>query len=335
MKVSMWFAKVCLAGCIAIALLSLFTLSYFYTGVHRPNPSGATDFLWEPYQWIIDRKEGNACFRLDANGLNNPVGAADEPVDILLMGDSHMEAAHISASENVSALLNKLYPEKHTYNIALGGHTLYTCVKNIENALDEFEPTDYVLLDVKSVETEADSMRKVINDQYETAPSYNQTILAALQVYVPAIKLMYKQLEDWVTVEAAQKTEQIQQAAPKDQETLSLLDSFLKKAADAASKHGVQPLIFYIPPTNISPGGGIDCQTDRNMLSDFSQACEHNGIVFVDMTHAFERLYTEQHVLPYGFINTRVGKGHLNRYGCRAVADELVRVLTDLDRQGE
>ncbi len=41
----------------------------------------------------------------------------------------------------------------------------------------------------------------------------------------------------------------------------------------------------------------------------------------------FLREYEENHLLPYGFANSAVGKGHLNRYGHAMIADELYKLM--------
>lgn len=321
-----WLLKVCLAGVLALGILSVFSMFYFYTGVHRPNPSGATDFRW-PNQLVIDRQEGNAVLRYDANGFNNLDPDFDRPIDNLMMGNSQMEAVHNKAGDNAAAMLNELCPEQYTYNIAMGSHTIYTCVKNLENALQEYEPTTAVLLQVSSLELDLDDMQLVLDGKYPTLPSYDTSLLAWLQTRVPACKLIYKQLEDWVEVNTANGKEPAQAQTLSTKEYKEATTAFLKKAADTVDRHGVRLIIFYIPPTEIAPDGSMTCLSDPEMLASFAGACEENGIVFLDMTEDFNALYEQQHKTPYGYANTRVGKGHMNKYGQQAVAQRLAQVL--------
>ena len=53
-----------------------------------------------------------------------------------------------------------------------------------------------------------------------------------------------------------------------------------------------------------------------------------NICLFVDLTDDFKGLYEQQHELPYGFANTQVGKGHMNQYGYRVLAERLSKELT-------
>ena len=38
-------------------------------------------------------------------------------------------------------------------------------------------------------------------------------------------------------------------------------------------------------------------------------------------------LYKTRHILPYGFLNTKVGYGHLNRYGHEVIAKRLAKEI--------
>lgn len=61
----------------------------------------------------------------------------------------------------------------------------------------------------------------------------------------------------------------------------------------------------------------------------FHKICNKNGIIFIDETNAFEKLYTEKHILAHGFVNTSVGSGHLNKYGHQVIADSLEHIIRE------
>ena len=71
----------------------------------------------------------------------------------------------------------------------------------------------------------------------------------------------------------------------------------------------------------------INCNTDEDYLKIFTEVCKTQGIIFVDMTHALIEGFENKHILPHGFSNTYVGSGHINAYGHKMVADELLKVL--------
>ena len=73
----------------------------------------------------------------------------------------------------------------------------------------------------------------------------------------------------------------------------------------------------------------MQCTQDDNEIALFSQLCEENDIIFVDVTPMFEKLYEEQHILAHGFTNTAVGVGHLNAYGHGAVAEAVAQAIKE------
>lgn len=88
-------------------------------------------------------------------------------------------------------------------------------------------------------------------------------------------------------------------------------------------------IIFYQPSTAIDCDGNYVDSTDREARKLFQSACEANGIIFVDMTDEFKALYEEKHILAHGFVNTAVGRGHLNKYGHRVIAQTLAEKIKE------
>lgn len=71
-------------------------------------------------------------------------------------------------------------------------------------------------------------------------------------------------------------------------------------------------IIFYHPHLKILTDGSVVAQADERLLNIFKKACASNKVIFLDMTERFIKEYNEKHILPYGFLNTAVGAGHLN-----------------------
>lgn len=324
-----WLLKVCLAGMTAICMISLISIFYYFPGIHQPNPTGATDYTWEPNEQMVDTQEGFAVLRHDANGFYNWKADYDRPVDNLLMGDSQAQAAHVMGPDSLVAKLNELCPEQYTYSIAVSSHGLYTCVKNLENAVREYTPSNTVIIDAVSVTMDIESMQQVLDGNYPTLPSYNTGLIATLQNWFPGLRPLYKQLGYWA-LQGATDGQQAEADTALSKEYEDTLDAFLKKAADATVAHGIRLVIFYIPPVSVGGAGDIVYETDPDMCAAFARACSQNGIRFVDMTEAFGTLYKSECRLPYGFINTQVGKGHLNKYGYQAIAEKLAETVHDL-----
>lgn len=323
--------KIIAAEIVSLAILSLSSLAYSYSGIHIKNPSGATDYAWMPNQWKANMTEGFSWMRMDENGFNNL--SILEDIDILLMGSSQMEATNVPQDANTAALLNEILTDIDIYNIGTSGHTIYNCVSNMEDAVDAYSPSKYIVLETDRVKLETSEMQKVIAGEYPQIKSYDSGIIYWIQKYVPAIKNIYKGIESWIaadcnsigeTLEAkAAVTEEPAYADFRDDGYTDVLNAFLAKAAVSSKQSGANLVIFYQPSTEIDEDGRFVTDWDGSYTDLFRTACEDNGILFIDMTEEFRKLYEEEHILAHGFINTAVGKGHLNRYGHEAIAERL------------
>lgn len=321
MKGLIWLIKACVAGLISLTVLSVFLLLYGYTGVHITSTTGATDYTWEPYQIKTTMTEGFAWFQMDQNGFNN-VNKCVSTTDVLLMGSSHMEAVNVAKNKNVGALLNEALDD-NVYNIGVSGHQIYHCVNNIDNAIDTYQPTQWVIIETDRVQLDILEMQSVIDGKYEYIESYDEGTIYYVQKYFPSVKTILKNISDWRNLDNTEND-----FASNDDisdEYDDCLTSFLKKAVN--SLDGQKLMIFYQPATEIDSNGELVLNKDEQYLEIFKTKCEGLGIVFVDMTDDFYELYTDKNILAHGFVNTGVGTGHLNEYGHQVIADRVIKEL--------
>lgn len=323
------FFRIVSAGIIAMAALCGFVYLYGYSGVHITNKTGSTDYTWEPYQRMSTMTEGFAWIRMDQNGFNNHYGDISDPIDILLMGSSHMEAVQLDETENLGYLLNEKLPDMHTYNIGISGHTIYNCVRNMAAASMEFSPREYVLLETSDAVLDEDTMLEVICNSYDRIPSYDSGLIYLVQKHLPFVKSFYNSIAEWAGCDPllsddSSQADGTENGSGPTERYLSILGDFLKKAAADA---GAKLVIFYHPSHSIDADGNLVDNTDLAYKNAFAGACEDNGIIFIDLTERFEELYEKERVMAHGFINTSPGYGHLNKYGHRAAAEVISDVL--------
>ena len=327
-KPSIWILKVIAAGLIAVGILSVFVCIYHYEGVHVGNSGNGTDYKWEAGQLKSQMTEGFSWFCMDENGFNNSEAHTDR-VDILLMGSSHMEACEVPQEKNLGSLLNAEIPDMTTYNIGIGGHTIYRCVDNMVDAIQTYHPEKFVILETDRVKLDRDSMQAVIAGDATAIPSYDSGIMYYLQK-IPAVKLLYSQVSNWIDSESngGSDASGSNQSISDPEEYRQCVTRFLQKAVDAVAGTQCKLVIFYQPPTKLMPEGTIDCaQNEEDYRTVFAEVCAELGIVFLDMTEDFQTLYREESVLTHGFSNTAVGEGHLNEAGHRVIADALKAIL--------
>lgn len=313
--------KIVFAGVISALILNVFVVFYGYSGVHVENKTGATDYTWLSHMLRTNMEEGFSIFHFDSYGFNNIVHD-DHNADILLIGSSHLEAVQVKPSENIGALLNQLLPDYKTYNIGISGHNIYTSVKNLKSAVSYYQPSRYIILETNQVALDKDKVDEVLEDKYPKIPSYSKGLFYKSQIYFPVIKTLYKKLSDWKNISLLEESS-------SDIESTKHLDKFLNIASTNTGNSKL--IIMYHPAVKLNDDGTLNIENEG--VEKFKEACQENGIVFVDMTDDFESLYYKQHKLPYGFINTGVGVGHLNKYGHEVIANRLAKTIEELEGQ--
>lgn len=320
------FFKCIVAGIVALAILSGVCFLVNYSGARVHNESGATDFKWGENQYRATALEGFSWFFMDNHGFNNIENYSKNP-EILIMGSSHMEGANVNPEKTTASLLLK-GTSYSVYNIATSGHTIYNCVNNMDNAVKEYSPSKYLIVETVSAELSVAEMQKVIDGKFKPFESYDSGVLYALQKYIPAVKAMYKQIGFW---RDADKTLSENPSTQLEEENYEeVLEAFLLKAKNSADKSGAQLIIFYHPEIKIDEKANAYTEvSDRNKLLAFEDVCNKLGILYVDMTDTFTELYNNDHILPYGFYNTGVGSAHLNEHGHKAIAEEIYNLISE------
>ena len=328
-SIVIWFLKVFAAGIISLAVLSVISYFYSYTGIHITNPTKSTDYTWLPGQKMNNMKEGFSSVKIDINGFNN-LEIPNQQIDILLMGSSHMEAYQVNPDENCGFLLNELMTEYFTYNIGISGHTIYRITDNIESALNKYAPSKYVVIETNTVQLDIDLMNEVISGESTPIKSHDSGLLFYLQK-IPAFKPLYNQLDNWIKTKSNEEDNDIPQETVITNEYRLILSDFLKITVREANKHGVTPIIFYAPNEHLSKDGMLTFETDEKYFKVYKETCEELGIVFIDMSDSFFELYNNNKTLAHGFSNTAVGVGHLNRYGHSKIAETLTAEIRKME----
>lgn len=322
-----WFLKAFVAGILAVLVASAVCLIYYNPGIHVTNPSGATDYVWQSNRFTGGMTEGIAWGYTDKNGFYNETDT-DKNMDLLVMGSSQMEGTNVFPTQNTAWLLGE-FTDKSTYNIGTSGHDFLVCVKNLEAALTEMQPTEYVIIEIGTPKYSVNTIEECLSGKLGNIPSYDSGLLFHMQK-IPYLKLVYAQLKSWDGV-GNNNAPSTQTDKPTTVIEPSLTEAYgrlLGKVSEICAAHGVQPIIVYHPHLQVNADGTVVPDHDETYLEVFASACADNGVLFVDMTEDFLQMYETEHLLPHGFCNTAVGVGHLNRHGHRAIAERLAEVIS-------
>ena len=241
------------------------------------------------------------------------------------MGSSHMEATEIRNTENVGYLLNQELTSMTTYNIGMSGHDIYRCATNLRNAVQEYNPTSYVIIETDTTCLTSDEINSVLQEEMEPIKSYDSGLMYMLQRYCPAIKSLYKQISDWRNADRIVSNEENNGGSNASYEDYS---AFIHKMKEDCGDNTTL-IIFYQPAYSIDMNGKLAFEETNYSINYFAQACEDNDVVFINVTDRFCELYEQDSILAHGFINTAVGVGHLNKYGHRIIEETLVEFIEE------
>lgn len=331
-KTIKWLLKAFVAGCIAFALLCGFCAFWYNVPVHYENPTGATEYVWERSTFYSKAIEGFAWGRTNNEGHNNleDYNVGDQ-VDILLMGSSHMEGFNVAQDENAAAVLNHLFQgEKYCYNLGTAGHTLPYCIKNLPDALDRYEPADYLVLESFGIDYSAKDLEAVAAGTLADIPSHSGGIIGLMQK-LPYLRLFYTQhFKDGGQAFDAQAAAAAT-ADTVETDFAQLLSPVLEIVAQQCGAHGVTPIIVFNTNLLIAEDGSCYIDVDEEKYEVFSQLCEEKDIVFIDATERFMAEYEQSFRLPYGFSNTSPGSGHMNKLGHRLFAEEIYAAIQEME----
>lgn len=345
-------AVILLSGMLALLLLSVFCCFYNYSGIHRDNPELFTDYIWGENQWKVMGSEGYAAFKMDRNGFNNaPQYVYDKDMDLLVMGDSYMEALNVPQDKNMTYLLNEKGIK--TYNIGVSAHVIYNCVQNVKAASDRFNP-DHILIYTDSVSLKAEDMLAVLNQVYDRIPSHTHGPMYYLQK-IPALKPIRNNLHLWryrghpdlekkdvplnpainnipgigsiPGLETKPGTNELEVPRGVYDQILTAFLTIAKESTDSDITILFGPLYELDNRGLVIDTAGEDEDEYEANYDSFVRVCEELGIQFIDANDAFQTAFYRDHVVPYGFSNTILGEGHLNQYGHAVLADLVAQSI--------
>jgi len=324
------FLKIIGAGMTAFAGLCLLFIGYHVPLIIQTK-DGPTDYVSEPHFYYSCPTEGWGYGRMNNEGLQNLQDYHGQRVDTLVMGSSQMEALSVPQTKATVSLLNRLSNgNQFFYNIGKGAHALPTVVKNLETAINRYHPQKYLVIEIGGVQYDRATLEDTLNCKIKSLfPESNITgFRAAFRTTflkdLPYVRILMYQLGQY----QKQALSQPQKKETVNQEYEQTLDQVMRYISETCAASGVKPLIFYHPRLQLNKDGSASPKTDAAYLAAFRATCEANNVAFLDMTAAFCEAYQNERVLPYGFANSAVGAGHLNKHGHRLIARELYKFIT-------
>ena len=327
--------KVFVAGCLAFLVLNLFTCLYRGGLPSIADETMSTPVRYVPNTYFSLMTEGISIGVYDKNGYNNAY-PAEEVIDYLCLGSSQMEAKEVMPNQNLVYSLNEKLNSGgnagYAYNIGISGEHLPACISRLEYAIKTYCPQKAVIIETG----ELDFPQEEIDEALEEVKvgsllySYSGGIMGLVRK-LPYVRLAYIQLAAMRGLKSTETDDSIQINKSSEFDRASYtarITPLMEKATENAG--GLPIIIFYHPGIAIHQDGSISTNGDSTIIHLFQEVCEENGIYFLDMSDRFQQEYEESYTLPYGFANTSVGSGHLNKYGHAMIADELYKLISEV-----
>lgn len=299
-------------------VLNLFCVFYYNVPVHMDCEDGSTDYVWESNKYYIQMNEGIGYGKTNNEGYMDRDDYRGEKVNVLILGTSHLQGLSVPLNDNVSSLLQEMLQE-NVYNLAIAGHNLKVIISNLKDALEKYHP-DTVVMETNNVSFTNNEIKTVLNEAVPQIASGNEGLVGLLQ-RSPFLRLAYSQFQSFIAEEREPKKD-------KDYAGEEKINELLKLIARICEPYECRTVIFYHPTTSLDHNGNIIVNTDER-TGIWSRLCQENGILYLDMSEKYLKEYRNNMILPYGFINTEIGTGHLNRHGHRMIAEELFRILKE------
>jgi hypothetical protein len=257
------------------------------------------------------------------------------------MGSSHMEGFQVPQDKTTTAVLNKLLnAAKDVYNIGISGHSFPVVAGNLPVAIKRYAP-EYVIIETGSIQFDLQTLTDIMTPDMELVIPESNTggIVSLLKnsfiKRVPYIRLFSYQIVTFIN-NATAKNVSTKSAGHQDalisDDYLRVINMVMQHLHQISVDNSSKLLIFYHPHLTLNKDGSTSVNTDNEYLNAFKTACINNDIYFIDMTDIFMEQYQTSHILPYGFSNTAVGAGHLNKNGHRIIAHELFRRINEIEQ---
>ena len=331
MKNILQICKILISGIISIALLSVVCLVYSYNRTGVSTEIGASSYTCEPGSLTSKMDEGFGWNVMDANGYNND--EAYDDVDVLIMGGSHIEAFQLERSENVTHKLDVMLPQYHVYNVGTSGHSMEICANYLDNACAYFEPK-YVIIDLNSLELDENIMESVMLGiySYPELRTQRSTLARVVRDNIPVSATLIGQFRNWKSKDSTDVKTDDEKYLYDDSAYIETLKNFLHYVGDIAKNHDAKLILLYHPMNyDVDETGQLVFEDETYEWEILQTLCEENGIVLVSTKDEYIRMYNEDYVVPNGFVNTRLGSGHLNKYGHTAMANVLYETIKGLE----
>ena len=289
--------------------------------------------------------EGYAPRIIDKRGYVNPdLPLADAPY--LVVGASHAEGFHTANGRRYSDLLNMRYGFTDSlkfYNISHSEYFFPDIVKRLSAMNEEFPDMQGVIIDIDTTAADSTQLEDALSqlsysassDSYEalsSSLSHSDRLKNRVRSLLPVARELSLQYQTYLRSRSGTDLDVLHEETDEEEDPdeksfrLEAYENSMDKTLSFISDLPFKTIIVLHPGAVIEPDGSLHVASE-DTDEIFASLCEAHGVTLIDMTGRFEQTYREDHLVPFGFMNTTPGSGHMNDAAHRMIADALCEVL--------
>lgn len=245
----------------------------------------------------------------------------------LAVGSSHTEGFHVKKNEKWTYLLETKL-NKEVYNIAHSGYYFPAILKNFDCILNEFPYAEKIIIEVDNLLFPSEMIDKCSEQsKYDKSQSYEEIVknLSTKEKIIHNIKLNVPLLR-WLNFQYKTITSIEDYEEKTNDNYKEIIDSYDEIFKLIKSEYDKDIIVVYHPIEIIVNDNEIRFE-NSDFINLFSECCNTNGIIFIDMSNDFANDFRLNNILHHGFDNTTLGNGHLNKYGNKLIAESLYKFL--------
>lgn len=328
---------------IALTILSGFTVFYYNTPVHAPQPDKITNSKFVPNQYWSNMTEGFGYGKIDQLGYNNGYRADTKEADIVFMGSSQLESVHVPYDANFVYLLNKEFAEDETeqndftcMNLGISAHFFEVSASNFKYVAEKYKTAKYVVIELQNADFTLEELDNMLAGAYHS--DWEEISMASKIVQkIPYCRLALKKLSEFqqknqnVTLENLPGVQTSAKGTIGTEEYAEKLNAVIESLAATAQENDIKLVILHHNKIDVDRSGLVASVDNPIYEEMFEACCRQNNIPYLDVTDAFISNYEQNYELPYGFANTTPGSGHLNKTGHRIIFEELYRYFNSVE----
>lgn len=352
----------CLAAVISLLLANLISFFYRSGAGSIPRENAFSSSIRTPNSRMVRGSEGYGINHVDENGYLNDDTLPLKDDYILMMGSSHAEGLQVMQKDSMVSVLNRMLDpgERTVYNLGTAGYTLPLIIEGFPAALEEFPHAKAVMIEISQLAFSADELTQAMDqtkyDPASAGPALMNSLDAGRRLrnkmleLVPLISLLRQQidsmdfnlndafgikdfLEAQKTAPAPETAQAIDAEAAAAKEAAAFSSALNQSFALLRAEFAGPIILLYHSGVAMQPDGSLVIARDMRYYDAYAAACKQNGIVFVDPGDAFLQAFEKDCSVPYGFSNTTMLTGHLNRLGHKIVAEAFYKAWLNVQEE--